>query len=227
MSQQCRYTDNGLTVPYITRWTYERQIVPDLVVRTSRKGRWLTYADGDLYDRDHGGALWVRQAVAPGKGSADFSTVHSLRQRRAVSHLLCQVCGMSTLEEDCERQLYLLHAADGRPIQDGELTSAPPVCTTCALEAVEVCPALRKGHVAAWVGHAPTWGVAGVLYDPGTLRPVSSGLVNVPYTSPRIRWTIARREIVSLRHCTPVNLCQLPSTHERSGVAGARREVTL
>src|ERR1700756_2603603 len=73
MSQQRRYMDNGPTVPYITRWTHEPQVVPELVVRATRKGQWLAYADEGPYDRDHGSALWGRQAVAPGKGSADFT----------------------------------------------------------------------------------------------------------------------------------------------------------
>ncbi|BFO23010.1 hypothetical protein SHKM778_93980 (plasmid) [Streptomyces sp. KM77-8] len=56
-------------------------------------------------------------------------------------------------------------------------------------------------------------GVAGIVYDPRTLRPVptksSNGLTDVAFEDPALRWTLAARDVVTLHGCTPVDLADL------------------
>jgi len=194
-------------VPYITAYERERVLDPPLVVRRGPQGAFLAYQDELPHDRTHWGVLWVRQALPPKarRGRPRFQDVHALRQRRAMLDMLCQVCGKPAMASD-ERLLFLMRDV-GEPIREGETTASPPVCVPCARISVQACPHLRRGAMAAWVAHAPSWGVSGVLYDPRTVQPVPGDeLVDVPYEDPHIRWVLAARQVVELQGVTPVNL---------------------
>lgn len=204
MTQQ--YVQGGLPVPYIAAWSGEKTLSPLVERREVDGGPCLAYRDETPYDRDMWGALWVRQAIGRGKGRPNFAEVHALRQRQAMIRLLCQVCGTDILAQSPERQLFVLKDT-GRPVTEGETTTAPPLCLPCARVSVRDCPHLRTGHVAAWVDRPQVWGVAGVLYDPKTLRPIS--LAEVAYDDPVIRWTLASRHVNSLHGVTPVQLSDL------------------
>ncbi|WP_053686962.1 hypothetical protein [Streptomyces sp. IGB124] len=143
--------------------------------------------------------------------------MHALRQRQAISHMLCQVCGESTIGGGEERHLFLLAARDGAPIREGETTASPPIHLACALESVRHCPHLRRGHTAALVDYCPSWGVAGIEYDPKTIQPLpGSGLTSISYVeSDRLRWVLAARTVISLHGCTTVDLTRL-ATDERT-----------
>ncbi|MFD7445935.1 hypothetical protein [Streptomyces sp. NPDC059909] len=209
MSRPRQYKQNGLVVPYITAWTSEETAAPNVERRIGKGGAGLGFRDETEYDRDPEGALWVRQAIAPGKGRARFDTVHALRQRRAMQHLLCQVCGVSVLEEGTGRHLFVLKEV-GRPVAEGETTTAPPVCESCAPIAARSCPLLRAGHVAVWVEQPLAWGVSGVLYDSRTLRRIPGDtLVDVAYGTPEIRWIVASRMRVALHDCTAADIRHL------------------
>jgi hypothetical protein len=134
--------------------------------------------------------------------------VHALRQRRAVRRMLCQVCGGPTAGSG--PWLFVLRDV-GRPVEEGERTTAPPVCVPCARLSVRACPRLREGYVAALVGRAAVWGVAGIVHHPATLEPVTGGLEEVAHDHPAIRWTVAHRQVLELRDCTPVDLRDLPA----------------
>jgi hypothetical protein len=197
---------NGLMVPYITQWSAEKTMSP-LIVRR-RTGTGIGFADETLHDRDDDGVLWVRQSFAPGCGEADYLRVHSLRQRRATRRLLCQGCSADTLALNPERQLFMLKDV-GRPIAEGERTTAAPVCRACAQVSDRHCPHLRR-HVAAWVERPFLWGVAGILHDPRTLRPLpGKDLVQVAYEAPELPWVLAVRQVLSLRGCTATTLNDL------------------
>ncbi|MEU3171819.1 hypothetical protein ACIF9R_12790 [Streptomyces sp. NPDC086080] len=201
-----RYVQGGLPVPYVTAWSSEKHRVPAVVRHSSGKG--IGYADETSYDRDADGVLWVRQAIARGSGKALFPTIHALRQRRAISRMLCQVCGADTLEQDPKRQLFVLKDV-GRPVEEGERTTAAPACPPCALIAVKYCPHLHN-HVAAWVERPLPWGVAGIPYDQRTLQPVpGDDLVMVAYDDPAIRWLVATQLVLSLEGCSAVDLSKL------------------
>ncbi|MFI6112810.1 hypothetical protein [Kitasatospora sp. NPDC051164] len=207
------FVQGGLPVPYVTAWSTETH--PAATVVLHRTGQGIGYADETPYDRDSDGVLWIRQAIAQGAGKALFPTVHALRQRRAISRMLCQVCGADTLQQDPERQLFVLKDV-GRPVDEGELTTAAPVCPPCALIAVTHCPHLRE-HVAAWVERPASWGVAGVLYDPRTLLPVpGEDIVQVGYDDPALRWVLATRHVLSLHGCIAVDVNDLAALTTKS-----------
>ncbi|MBB5940001.1 hypothetical protein [Streptomyces zagrosensis] len=206
----------SLHIPFIAPWTGERARHCTVVLRRGRGGEGIGYADeSGVADRRHG-VLWVRQPAVRGVGEPLLAGVHALRQRQAMSHMLCQVCGTSALGKADERHLFLMRDVTGKPIGEGERTATPPVCQPCAVESVLACPHLRKGHTAALVRHVRPWGVAGIVYDPRTLTPlpndVTNGLVEVEYTNPVIRWTLAARDVVTLHDCTTVDLEQLVAT---------------
>ncbi|MDX3384369.1 hypothetical protein PV682_23300 [Streptomyces niveiscabiei] len=204
---------NGLRVPWITPWSSEQGLPVRLVRQYNRHGEErIGYADEDRSDR-RDGVLWVRIAVTPGTGVPDFASLHPLRQRQAMAHLLCQVCGTPTVGSRAdERHLFLVREADGRPLREGQTTIAPPVHETCALQSVRACPHLRRGWTAALVGHASPWGIAGTLHHPDTLAPLSPPreLIPVPYEDePRLHWLLASREVVALHEVEPIGLDRL------------------
>ncbi len=129
---------NGKRVPYIVPWSGEQPLPGKLVHRRGPGGLALGYADeipGDRF-RD---VLWIRMSGGLGKGRPNMPGVDPLRQRRCVNHFLCQVCGCPTERRD-GRHLFLMHAAGGRAISEGERTQTPPVHGECAREAVRDCP---------------------------------------------------------------------------------------
>jgi hypothetical protein len=148
-----------------------------------------------------------------GAGRPNLAGVHALRQRQAMNHMLCQVCGRSTFGRSDERHLFLMGERNGRPITDGERTTVPPVHEACAAESLRDCPHLRHGAVAAWAQYAQPWGIAGIVHDPQSLAPLPAAkgeeLTFVAYESDLLRWTIAMRDVVSLQRCTPVDLDKL------------------
>lgn len=202
-----QHSFNGLPVPYIAAWNAENDTTPRPVLRTVHGVLRIGYEAETPFDRDDTGTLWARQALAQGRTTPHFETVHLLRQRRAMLDLLCQVCGTST--PDTPQPLWLLAARSGAtgPIREGEVTTSPPVCVPCARIALRHCPHLRHSAVAARVGYAPRWGVAGVLHDRRTLKPVPGrDLALVPDDHPDLRWILAYRLAVELLDVTPVDL---------------------
>ncbi|MEU5299776.1 hypothetical protein ACH4YO_07810 [Streptomyces noursei] len=196
LSAKTRFEQNGLTVPFITAWEFEKMLIPKLGIRVAPGGgAHLIFADETATDRDEHGVLWARQGLARGQGKALFPDVHAYRQKRAMFDLLCQVCGGKTIEEDFDRQLYVMNSAKGLPIQEGELTTAPPVCRGCAPEAAVSCPRLKDRYVAAYAEWNHSWGVSGILINPRTLAPLSKDHTEVSFTDPRIKWVIANRSV--------------------------------
>ncbi|ARF73776.1 hypothetical protein B7C62_17010 [Kitasatospora albolonga] len=184
----------------------------------------LGYADEVSTDR-HQGVLWGRRGIARGQGVPLLKEIHPIRQRQALGWMRCQVDKTDTYENTGqdgrtyfsawgERHLFLQRSADGRPIEDGELTMSPPVCLPCAVESVSEggCPFLRRGYAAALVQRTELWGVNGLVYD-GDLQPHLSdskdGMWNVAYGDPAARWVVAAGEIVRLCGVTPVDLADL------------------
>ncbi|MEO3852626.1 hypothetical protein ABGB09_34255 [Streptomyces sp. B8F3] len=176
--------------------------------------------DEEPTDR-HRGLLWKRVPEAEGKGRAQLGLVHGPRQRRAMNQRLCQVC-FAPAAPAGEPLLFL--AAGDTPITAGERMTQPPVHRECAEEAVRDCPHLGDVYSAALVERTSSWGVAGLIYHPQTLKPMpgqqKNGLTLVPYTSPatRLRWTLAAQEVITVHRCTPVRLDELPTESEAAGV---------
>lgn len=202
----------GMHVPFIAPWTGERKQPGTVVLRTGRGGQGIGYADELSHVDRRYDALWVRRAAVRGLGRPDLAAVHPYRQRQAMTHMLCQVCGTSTHGRTDERHLFLMHTPDRRSIPEGEQTTTPPVCEPCAVESVAACPHLSKGYTAALVDRAQMWGVAGIVHDPDTLTPVhgpEGRPIAVNLDDPLIRWTLAACTVVTLHGCTTVDLQDL------------------
>ncbi len=205
----------GMHVPYITAWSAESVHQPPVVWRVGQGGAGLGYDDElPVIDRRYE-ALWVRSGLAQGRGEPDFSRINTHRQKHAMKCSLCQVCGGTAYgwRDNDERTLHLVGTTT--PIAEGETTAAPPVHPGCAVEAIESCPPLRRGHAAALVEYSPLWGVAAVVHDPVTLAPLPSpgarpgDLQHVHVGDQAIRWTLANFTVVSLHGVTPVSRDEL------------------
>ncbi|EST24410.1 hypothetical protein [Streptomyces roseochromogenus] len=195
---------DGTPVPFITAWSGEHMPSQPVAEVCRRGGTGLGFVDEQIHvDRQYG-ALWVRMPAVR-TGQPELRAVHALRQRQAMSRLLCQMCGGPTVGiRDDERTLFLMGAAGGHPICEGERTSSPPVHPVCARLAVENCPRLRRGWAAALVSYTPVWGVQGVMYSPKTLEPEPD--VSVSFMDARrLRWVLASRLLVTLEGVTAVN----------------------
>jgi hypothetical protein len=185
-----------VTVPYITQWSAERTSR----MRVTQDGRGIGYVDELPGDRDSHGVLWTRVASLPGRGRPEFGRVHARRQRRAMTRLLCQVCGQPA-DRGADGVLWLIGEDPHRP---GTwpvplLTTHPPVCAECAVGSVQACPHLRRQHVALRVRAFDLAGVRGALYRPGFPAPVAVTVAGVAFDDPRVSWVKAGQLIVRLR----------------------------
>jgi ferredoxin len=179
-------------VPYITKWSGEKA----RPVRVVRTGAGIAYADELQWDRDERGVLWTRTAWRPGRGRPEFGQVHAARQRRAMTRLLCQVCG-GPADRTSSGVLWLLGEDPAAPGSwpDPLLTVHPPVCAQCAARAVRACPHLRGHYAVLRVRASEAAGVRGPLYQPGWPRPVVAG---AGFGDPRNAWVKAGQFITRL-----------------------------
>ena len=201
-----RLLGNGSVVPYVGSWTDE-ELLSDKLIQHPAGG--VGYADEVLTDRDEWGVLWARTATRIGSGKPLFKKLHPLRQRRAMSRLLCQVCAQPA-DRNEQGNLWLFRERPsyepGWP--EGFPVTLPPVCTVCARLSVRMCPALRTGYVAV---RAESWvcGVTGARFQPGP-----TGLQAAPnqdddfvfYKDYGVRWILATQRARMLYNCTFVNL---------------------
>ncbi|WP_435643343.1 hypothetical protein ACR9VJ_18015 [Streptomyces sp. H49] len=191
-------------VPYIAGYSLERAATPKLCEDTVR-GR-LAFKGETPHDRDTFGTLWVRPTIVSRarRGRPLLKTIHPYRQRRAMRDMLCQVCARPPAIP--EGPHLFLGASSVGPIREGELTPSPPVCVVCAGIAVQLCRPLQGGRfTAAWVQHAPFWGVIGDTYAPGTLDLVDRQC-RIQYGTREADWTVASWSVAELQGVTPADL---------------------
>lgn len=190
-----------VTVPYITQWSEERISSVPVVHRS----RGIAYADERPGDRDEHGVLWIRESSRPHKGRPLFGKIHSRRQLRALTRMLCQVCG-GRADRNSDGILWLVCEDPQRPDTwpDQLLISDPPVCAGCAPRAVLMCPRLRRHYTALRVSAFELLGVSGLLYLPGCRNLVAPA--GVAYDDPRVRWVKASQLIVRLDEFTVTDL---------------------
>ncbi|WP_328915484.1 MULTISPECIES: hypothetical protein [unclassified Streptomyces] len=196
----------NVPVPYAAAWSGEKATVGGaLTVRPDGSG--LAYRDETPADRDRNGVLWARMTDSPGAGRPNYRMMHAHRQRHAMLHLLCQVCG-GPADRTSRGVLFLLPRPD--PAEqaqpdwpEGGLCSKPPVCRPCAALALRHCPHLtdplfvrsRKPRV---------WGAFGGFYVPGpggSLTPTPDD--HLPYGHPGTPWFLASQLLLQLTRCTP------------------------
>lgn len=154
-----------LVVPYTTSWSTEDSLPMPVV---ERRGYGIAYADEIVADRDTQGVLWQRTISRPGEGRPEFGKVHSLRQRRAMRRLLCQVCGHPA-DRTGNGMLWLLpdyrQDWDGWP--EGMGNVEPPICRSCVSISVRLCPKLRReGGAVIRVREYPIVGGTGPVVRP-------------------------------------------------------------
>jgi hypothetical protein len=209
MTRRAQVVDGRrLAVPYVTLWSGEH--VPSVTVVQRRRGG-IGYARENLLDRDERGVLWSRRSSSPGRGRPEFGNVHSWRQRRAMTRLLCQVCG-EPADRDADGGVLWLwkdHRDHWPGWPDGMWSPEPPVCVPCVGLAARLCPALRQGAVAMRVRRFPVVGVSGMQYSPGPRGPVPVKMLNVGYDHPLIGWVQADHLLRELSGCTLVELDEL------------------
>lgn len=182
-------------VPYITAWSSEREQRATLVARRGRLG----YADEHPMDRDRFGVLWRRVGISPGVGTPEYGKVHSLRQRRTMLRLLCQVCG-GPADRTRDGVLWLMGRAEYErepwpaPIESPH----PPVCRRCAARAVRLCPHLRDHYTAVRALRFHLSGVHGALHAPALPHPRAVDVATLALDSPRLPWLQAGQLIMCL-----------------------------
>jgi hypothetical protein len=145
------------------------------------------------------------RAPTPGHATAalSFGKVHSLRQRRAMRRLLCQVCG-EPADQSEDGVLWLLpdYRGDwpGWPNRMGQVE--PPICRPCVDLSLRLCPKLRRGAAVVRAREYPIAGVRGVRYEPGPTAPVMVEPVVVSFEDHAIRWIRAVGLVRELLGCT-------------------------
>jgi len=193
---------NALPVPYVAPWSGERPAVRTLTVRADGMG--LAYTDQRRDDRDGYGVLWARSGEAPGQGRPNYRAQHGRRQRVAMLHRLCQVCG-GPADRNGKGWLFLLErpgevGTAGWP--EGGLSTKPPVCLPCAGLALRHCPHLTDPLLVRCRRPRP-WGVFGGFFRPapgGGL--VGSDDAHLPYGHPAAPWFLASQAVTELTRCT-------------------------
>jgi hypothetical protein len=175
-----------------------------------RRGGGIAYADEIAADRDELGILWTRTYSRQRDGRPEFGKVHSLRQRRAMRRLLCQVCG-EPADQSGDGVLWLLpdYRGDwaGWPNRMGQVE--PPICRPCVDLSLRLCPKLRRGAAIVRAREYPIAGVRGVRYEPGPTAPVMVEPVVVSFEDHAIRWIRAAGLVRELLGCTLLSLEEL------------------
>lgn len=204
-----RLLGGGSAVPFVGQWTGEETPKYE-VIRRPEGG--IGYADETVLDRDEWNVLWARLAGRIGTGRPLLTTLHSLRQRRAMLRLWCQVCANPADRNDDNKALWLLpHTLIPEDGPEGMATTQPPVCADCARLSVRMCPALRTGHVALWAS-TRVLGVTGVVFQPAGPYPrlaATDYADVVRFTDPAIRWTLAAQQVRELIDITDIDLERL------------------
>ena len=104
------------------------------------------------------------QREAQGEGTPQFRGMNLMRQRRAITDHLCQVCGEATAATD----RWLFPAVTGAFIKakggTRYATHMPPVHAACAERAGRLCPHLRAAQATP----------VAFPHDPGFLAPETS-----------------------------------------------------
>ena len=154
-------TTTAVRVPYITAYSEELAPHPLAFVAypEATDGVRLSYDDAVPQDWMYG-VLWARQGLHR-RGRPEWKVVNTLRQRRCMRLLLCQVCGESATDPVDSRISWVLADDPGDTSAGAGYTNAPPTCAQCIPEAIASCPRLRRGAAVYSVGSAQPYGIIG------------------------------------------------------------------
>jgi hypothetical protein len=195
-----------LRVPYVTAHDGE-DILYHLALAPHREatdGQRLSYIDAVPTDWMFG-VLWHRHGVSRA-GAPEWKRVNTIRQRRCMRHLLCQVCGQSAVD-DAGRIWWVMAEEPGLTAAGEPFTNAPPTCPTCIPEARMLCPRLRKTAQVYTASSAEPYGVVADVH-----RPVGRRLLVVEQTAElpldafhRLEYALAKQLLVTLDGLTPAS----------------------
>lgn len=189
-------------VPYIAKWSSETY--DDTPVLQTRRG--IAYPNESVFDRDRHGVLWVRMRTSLGHGEPNYRLMHTVRQRRAMLRLLCQVCAQPADQNEQGTLWLLADCRDDWPGWPNRMANfQPPLCLRCARMSIRFCPALQPTFVAVRA-HSTIAAVSGVFYRPGHPFPEAVDTLTVPFEDPTVRWILAAHLIRELHDCTLVEL---------------------
>jgi hypothetical protein len=206
---RCR--EQPTVVPFIAAWSGERGILEPRVVARITGG--IGYVGEVPEDRDNG-VLWRRFIDRQGHGRPLYAEVHPGRQRLAMRHELCQVCGEPADRSD-DGVLWLLEARrhDWKGWPNGMTTSHPPICVPCVPIARAQCRHLWSGAVVVRAGRSEVCGVYGQVYKPGPFGPQRVLDDTVLFeVGPEIAWTIGAQLVRVLYDCSFVTRDELRAT---------------
>lgn len=209
-------------VPYITSREGEYGVLEaELTLNRDAFGAVrLAYHDKTPDDRGPHGELWARCSQSldvSGRptGKPQWRLVNPTRQREAMKRLRCQVGFCSA--ETARGYVFLAGATENPSRRSNEpvRTAQPPVCLKHVRPALELCPHLRKGHVAYLVRATSVWDVIGSRYRLTATGleplPVKDGDAPVPYGHPQLGWFFASRLVRELRDYEVVTMDDLES----------------
>ncbi|MFS8103704.1 hypothetical protein LFM09_41940 [Lentzea alba] len=204
-------SSDRIVAPYVTATNVEQDLSCRLVVRPDSLE--LGYANELPGDRDDQGVLWRKVVERRNEGKPEFGRVHPIRQRRAMSELLCQVCA-GPADQTPDGVLWLLrdHREDWPRWPEGMACVEPPICSRCVAISLRRCPALQRGAVVVRVRSFAVAGVWGTLYRPGTFAPTRVQAAHLAYDDPQTRWMVAVALIRELRGCSFVPFEELSGT---------------
>ena len=198
-------TTTAVRVPYITAYSEELAPHPLAFVAypEATDGVRLSYDDAVPQDWMYG-VLWARQGLHR-RGRPEWKVVNTLRQRRCMRLLLCQVCGESATDPVDSRISWVLADDPGDTSAGAGYTNAPPTCAQCIPEAIASCPRLRRGAAVYSVGSAQPYGIIGDVLQPSRLRPVevARNVVISLDSFHRLEYALAKQLLVVLEDLRP------------------------
>ncbi|MFI6317348.1 hypothetical protein ACIBG8_07505 [Nonomuraea sp. NPDC050556] len=149
-----------LRVPYVTAYDEECVQRPFAVVLDAgaTEGWRLGFVGAGEQDWMLG-VLWYRPGLHR-RGKPEWRLVNTLRQRRCMLYLLCQVCGGTAVNDDRRINWVLAESPEMTP-QGVPFTNAPPTCQGCVSEALDSCPRLGSEARVYTVRAAAPYAVVG------------------------------------------------------------------
>lgn len=202
-------TRKGLTVPYITAWSGEREISRSSLLLDMGG---LRYREDHEEDRDRLGGLWERWTGDYGDGEPQWRAVNSERHRTAMENLRCQVC-CGPASQTGKGWLFLDRGPATAATLERTISAQPPLCLGCAPVARDRCPNLRNRCVAFRAKKCPVWGVLGTAFvaRPRLARRPTDQLevekvVRVPYGTRELRYVLASQLLREMRRVTVIDL---------------------
>ncbi|MEV4890565.1 hypothetical protein AB0K48_14345 [Nonomuraea sp. NPDC055795] len=192
-------------VPYITAYDEEFAerpftLIPDACATDGWRLGFVGAARQDWLF----GVLWHRPGLHRG-GRPEWKMVNTLRQRRCMLRLLCQVCGGPARDAPTGRVSWLLADSSVTGSAGKPFTNAPPTCRACIPGALATCPRLRRAARVYTVRAAEPYGVVG-----DAVRPSPRGLMKVEWdlhvpldAFHRLEYTFAKQLLVTLEDLQP------------------------